>query len=567
MNRGGAHLPPGKRRHLLWLVVVWMLYAGFSGWHLGHYALWDDEATTALFAQSVWDTGDTSAWRGDNLIAYRHGAELNAGWKARYVSPLQYYLAAPFVGWLGATSFAARLPFWLCGLLTFALVLRRLWQHEASPLVVGLWAIGWFGTVSVTLYMRNARYYALTLLCSVWFVDVWRFAPPARRSTHALLGLTSALTFIANYLNGVALVVTFVVQQLCAREGRRLLKHWRFWGAFGWPHLVLSLPVAWIWYPLDKPVVPHAHTWQDRWTLVLWNLRDFNAAEFAPVLVLLVGVCWEVRRTRAPHNRVRAAPGFSFLTDGLLPFVTYCVVIALLSPQSIPSIAVARSRVADVRYLVPLMPLGILWCVEMAREVGRRAPWRGIAVMVVVTWTSLGHGVWHVHWWDQCHALAYLHEIVAQYPDPYRVATEALHRLTPPGALVAVSPETAMYPILFHAAHVRVMHQLVDAPRAEIPRWHFVQGNDLPEWIVTFCAAPSFVQRYLDRAPYRIAEILDIECAEHYRPEILWRRFTPPARAASPNDGIVIYAREHTPSTGQAGQESRTEVSPRRREP
>jgi hypothetical protein len=446
-------------------------------------------------------------------------------------------------------------------------VLRRLFQQEASPLVVGLWAIGWFGTVSLTLYMRNARYYALTLLFSVWFVDVWRFAPPARRSTHTLLGLASALTFIANYLNGVALVVTFVVRQLCAREGRRLVTSWRFWCAFGWPHLVLSLPVALIWNPLDKHVVPHEHTWQDRWTLVLWNMRDFNAAEFAPVLVLLVGVCWEVMRARDPRNHAPAAPRFSFLTDGVLPFVTYCVVIALLSPQVVPGISVARTRVADVRYLVPLIPLGILWCVEMAKGVGRRAPWGGVVVMVVLTWTSLGHGVLHGQVWDRLHPLAYLHEIVAQYPDPYRVATEALNRRTSPGALVAVSPDTAIYPILFHSAHVRVMHQLVDASRAGIPRWHFVQGNDLSEWIVTFCAAPSFLQRYLDRAPYRIAEILDIECADHYRPEMFWRSFTPPARAASLSQGIVIYTRERTPSAVQAGTESGTEVSNRRREP
>jgi hypothetical protein len=190
-----------------------------------------------------------------------------------------------------------------------------------------------------------------------------------------------------------------------------------------------------------------------------------------------------------------------------------------------------------------------------------------VVVMVVVTWTSWGYGVGHGHGWERVLPLAYLHELVAQYPDPYRVATEALHRLIPPGALVAVSPETAMYPILFHAAQVRVMHQLVDSPRAGIPRWHFVQGNDLPEWIVTFCAAPRFLQRYLDRAPYRIAAILEIECTEHYRPELLWHRFTPPARAASLAQAIVIYSREGPPSTMHEGRESRAAVSTRRGEP
>src|ERR1700683_2250373 len=29
-------------------------------WNLGTYALWDDEANTALFATNVWKTGDTT---------------------------------------------------------------------------------------------------------------------------------------------------------------------------------------------------------------------------------------------------------------------------------------------------------------------------------------------------------------------------------------------------------------------------------------------------------------------------------------------------------------------------
>jgi len=529
-------------------VCIWLLYACFSGWNLGHYALWDDEASTALFAQSVWETGDTSAWRGDNLLAFQNGSELNESWKARYVSPLQYYVAAPFLGWLGATAFAARLPFWLVGMLAFALLLYRLFQQEASPFVVWLWAIGWFGTVSLTLYIRNARYYSLTMLFSLFFVDLWIFSPKERRYKNALLGIASALTFISNYLNGVALVTTFLVRQLFARDGRLLLQRGRFWCGLLWPHLLISLPVALIWNPLDKKVVAYGDTWQERWTLMLWNMRDFNAAAFAPIIVLLVGVFWELMRASVPRNSPPAEPRFSFLKDGLLTFLTYCLVLALISPQSVSETWVAGPRkwVADVRYLVPLIPLGILWCVEMSRWVGRRAPWLGVALMFLLTWTSFGYGVFHAKVWDRFYPMAYLQEVVGQYPDPYRVATEALNRLTRPGALVAVSPDKAIYPILFHSAHLRVMHQLLTDPREGIPRWHFVKGNDLPEWIVTFCTAPSFLRRYLTRSPYRIAEVLDIECSDQYRPEIFWRSFTPPARASAPNHGIVIYTRDLT---------------------
>ena len=77
---------------------------------LGHYALWDDEANTALIGQGVWRTGDTSAVVGHNVVAYHNGAELE-NLKERYMPPLQYYIAAPFVGPNDPSSFLARLPF------------------------------------------------------------------------------------------------------------------------------------------------------------------------------------------------------------------------------------------------------------------------------------------------------------------------------------------------------------------------------------------------------------------------------------------------------------------------
>src|SRR6266852_1011387 len=43
---------------------------------LGHYALWDDEASTALAAIGVWRTGDTVAVIDHNIVAFHLGEEL-----------------------------------------------------------------------------------------------------------------------------------------------------------------------------------------------------------------------------------------------------------------------------------------------------------------------------------------------------------------------------------------------------------------------------------------------------------------------------------------------------------
>ena len=98
---------------------------------LGHYALWDDEAITAMTARAVWQTGDTSVRVDDhNLLVYRNGL-LVRNFKDRYTSPLQFYLFAPFIGLLGDSNFVCRLPIAICGVVTVGILL--LWLKRLRP--------------------------------------------------------------------------------------------------------------------------------------------------------------------------------------------------------------------------------------------------------------------------------------------------------------------------------------------------------------------------------------------------------------------------------------------------
>src|SRR5690242_1214516 len=98
---------------------------------LGHYALWDGEAGTALSALGVWRTGDTTALIDHNIVAVENGKDL-ANLHERFMPPLPAFLAAPFVGMLGRNAWAARLPFAFCGFLCVALLVRWLWVDQAS---------------------------------------------------------------------------------------------------------------------------------------------------------------------------------------------------------------------------------------------------------------------------------------------------------------------------------------------------------------------------------------------------------------------------------------------------
>ena len=187
--------------------------------HLGTYALWDDEANTAIFASNVWRTGDTTAFDGTNIIAFRGGLEL-AGTKNRAYPPLQYFFAAPFIGLLGHTAFAARLPFALAGLAGF--FLWSWWMLRDAPLSLsGLTALFTLGNVSLFLYLRQSRYYALAFALALAFVYLYLHRHRSRRHRVAL-SLTGVALLACHYLTyGAGMVCLAAVKaSRCGARGR-----------------------------------------------------------------------------------------------------------------------------------------------------------------------------------------------------------------------------------------------------------------------------------------------------------------------------------------------------------
>lgn len=94
-------------------VVTLLLCLPLLFYGLDHYALWDDEALTALAARGVIETGYPTAFLDHNIVAYRNGALLHKGLD-RSTPPLSAYILAPIM-YLGATRHgyvAFHLPLW-----------------------------------------------------------------------------------------------------------------------------------------------------------------------------------------------------------------------------------------------------------------------------------------------------------------------------------------------------------------------------------------------------------------------------------------------------------------------
>ena len=152
-------------------------------WNLGSPALWQDEAETALRAESILDTGLPRMTLRGVLVTTQHSLvvhEGNAQGVWTWNTWLPAYLVAASFAVLGRTPFAARLPFALSGLLALCLawrlfsdgeedeiIERRAWAPETALALLAL-------SPAFLLFCRQSRYYALLPLGTVLVLHSWR---------------------------------------------------------------------------------------------------------------------------------------------------------------------------------------------------------------------------------------------------------------------------------------------------------------------------------------------------------------------------------------------------------
>ncbi len=156
--------------------------------------LWDDEAETALLARNVLRFGIPVAWDGASLVSQECGVDYDRNYLWRQTPWLPIYLAAGSFALFDASTFTARLPFALLGLLavpSMYLLARRVLDDRLTALIAGGSLLL---SVPFLLHVRQCRYYALAILAAIWVLYCF-FLLPARRRL-AAAGLALALTVL-----------------------------------------------------------------------------------------------------------------------------------------------------------------------------------------------------------------------------------------------------------------------------------------------------------------------------------------------------------------------------------
>jgi hypothetical protein len=494
------------------ICAVFVLSTCFLFLNLGRYALWDDESVSALVALGVQRTGDTSVILDHNIVAYRSGLLVRDG-KDRSTPPLSTYLTATAFSVIGVSAFAARLPSACFGLATVALLIWYCRNFSLKTQVI--FFLGILGNVSLFLFCRQARYYATGLFLSTATVCIYLRWRGSWQGALAMATLGVCL-FATNYLAYAALSLCLVVDWFIWKRSEIL---WNTKNALALflPQMIVIPLIASIWNPFGTGFGDYVaqNSLLDRALLFFWNLRDLNSAEFLVGPLVLFGsfLAWKKRD--------------EILMRMIVALLCYVGFVSLVSPQTL-----SNTSVADVRYLVPVIPLGIAICTIVILQLTVGYRWLGIALALLAFETNIINGGPFLYSGARSTIAEFSREISSPIEEPYTPVSEWIRKNVQKGESVAVFPDYMVYPLMFRVVHPVYAWQLKTGekfPFEDVDDIHF-EGRIPPDYFVLFGPiVADFLKasKHWESKGWHYKHIATINTfwKDLYRPELFWRTF------------------------------------------
>lgn len=358
--------------------------------NLGDNLLWQDEAETAVLAQSVLANGKPLAYDGRNLVFQTSGTFDEAfvwtfhPWGQFYVTALSFVI-------FGASTFSARLPFALAGLLalllSYSFYRRRLnFSSNAAFLAVLILTL----SVPLLLHIRQCRYYSLGLLFTILLVDgflglleVNRKKIAGHRASHLAYILGGVCLFYSNF--GVLVPCLLAIGFYVALVRRDLLKKPSFVVA----NVLMILPIVagFFYFHVGEHMASQRDSRSGTFIINLTVFVKFLDEFYLPILLLLL---LPIILLLAPIRRIVADRGYLGFVREMYADLPYKGFLLILIAFNI----VFFSLMGDwgyVRYLVHLLPFVVLFVaaplVRLARTVSLRAA--GVVLVVFLLLVNL----------------------------------------------------------------------------------------------------------------------------------------------------------------------------------
>ncbi len=497
---------------------------------------WDDEANTAIFAQNLLETGQLSAWNGTNLIGYRDGAELDENLVNIFMPPLQYWLAAVGISLFGGDELGLRVLFVLTGLLcmiALALFARGI-LGDRFPWYLPLWLTAL--APAFLLYIRNCRYYSPGAALSIGLLACLAGRIHTGRGLLLrvlLAAVFSTLLMFTSYFNAAGTLVALPL--LLLFKIHRTRRHLIVGGAAYLCAGIVGVYVLMTHNPFATSVPrPDEVEGIEKIATLLWrNLRDIGTFEFFPVVLLpVLALPFWVKRLASLVGEAK----IGLAVTGMM--LAAVIVTSMFSPQS-----VSGSTLADMRYLVPLIPLGavvtaiillILWRLARPMAVG------ALGLLIFSNILHLGFAGTHNAYLPtrgvECTLCQYVGEVTTDRTTNTEAIIDYLEKLPEDDVLLVVPPFMGFSPMYYlperkFCCQLMEDHPLSDEIREELPDYLFWERahRDLDVALINAMPPASkegpLAIRRVNMGYYHYVGVLDIPARDCSRPEIPWHSF------------------------------------------
>ncbi len=252
-------------------------------YNLDHSYLWHDEAQTSTISINTMKYGYPKVWDGVNLLTHLEGNDFNREFAYTAIPWLQFYVCGISLVIFGKTTFAARFPFAVFGIMTLFVVWRLAFvvfknkkSADITALILSLY-------VPFLIYSRESRYYTLVFFFSatstLYYMQLlYQKIKLKRRSIY--LSISVILLFSSNYLAGGV---------WCVTAGLYALKNVKvsIWKRIAVPLIagvVIVLP--YIAYLFNSPgsEVKISKNFSIRFLVFAWKVQTY----FLPIISILV---------------------------------------------------------------------------------------------------------------------------------------------------------------------------------------------------------------------------------------------------------------------------------------
>jgi 4-amino-4-deoxy-L-arabinose transferase-like glycosyltransferase len=405
-----SELLSAKRIERVGAASIGVLAAVLLLTNLGNPYLWQDEAQTALIAETILTHGVPMGTDGTNFFSQELGVEYGDDYVWKWHTWLSFYLVSGSFAVFGPGTFATRLPFALFGIATVLLTFvcaRSLWRDRRAAFAAALMLTL---CVPFLLLCRQGRWYSVACFFSLLGLHAYSRIREGERAPRWMLFLAGTLLFQTHYLYCAALLASLLLHSaLFDREKLRTV--------FGISLLVTLLNAPWIaWLSTIRVGDSYAERLLD-WSRSLQLAQRFGRlfwSHFFQPLFLLIPLAVAADRWRCGE------PPWEVSTEtrkNALLLVTFCLVnvafLGFLAPGGY------------FRYLAPLAPPAFLLIGLLIGSFLRRSLPLGVAV--VVLWVATG----------PLNRFAY--EITHDFDGPIEGIVKFLEQNARPGDTVAIT--------------------------------------------------------------------------------------------------------------------------------